>query len=229
LVRPFDFQHGEILNVNKPEGMTSFQVVRMVRKWSGVRKVGHAGTLDPLATGVLLVCVGPATKKVGALMTLPKTYEGTIELGIRSDTDDAEGKITERRPVPEISQTQMEESIRDLTGEIQQIPPMFSAIKQNGKRLYQLARKGITVEREPRRVTVYEFELLCLRLPFLDIRICCSRGTYIRAIARDLGQALGTGGILKHLRRTRIGPYKVEESFSLDRLEDAIRLSYGTL
>ena len=225
----FDFEKGEILNIDKPEGPTSFQVVRLVRKWTNVRKVGHAGTLDPMATGVLLVCTGPATKQVSRLMMLAKTYEGTVELGITTNTDDIEGEITARIPVPHISDSRLQAAVKIFTGEISQIPPMFSAIKKDGKRLYQLARKGIVLEREPRNVTIYRFDILAWRSPFLDIRVECSRGTYIRAIARDIGEHLGTCGTLKALRRISIGHYSVEESYTLNQLETIIASPHGHL
>lgn len=218
-----DFENGQILNVDKPEGMTSFGVVRKVRAWTGCRKVGHAGTLDPMATGVLLVCTGKATKRVETLMGLEKVYEGTVTLGRTTDTDDAEGEIIAEQEVPPLSQDTLMGVLRKFRGEILQTPPMFSALKQDGKRLYKLARKGITVERPSRRVRVEELILLDWKQPNLTLRVRCSKGTYIRSLARDIGNALGTGGTLTALRRMRVGSYRVEDAYAFNSLETLIR------
>lgn len=226
---PFDFKTGEILNIDKPSGMTSFGVVERIRRWSGCRKVGHAGTLDPLATGVLLICTGLATKRVAELMELEKVYEGTIELGKTTETDDAEGRVLRQFPVPSFSEEQIISIMKRFEGEIEQIPPMYSAIKKNGRRLYQMARRGEVVSREPRKVCVHELTFLEWRKPFLRIRVRCSKGTYIRALARDVGEHLATGGYLRTLRRVRIGPYSVEESYSLETLRNLLLKKYEHL
>lgn len=212
----FDFEAGEVLNVDKPLGMTSFGVVERIRRWTGCRKVGHAGTLDPLATGVLLVCTGRATKRVSEFMDLEKEYEGVVELGKATDTDDAEGKVIEEHPVPDFSKEEIVSTLNSFRGTIDQIPPMYSALKKNGQRLYKLARRGDDVSRQPRSVTIYEITLLEWRRPELHIRVRCSRGTYIRALARDIGKTLGTGGYLKTLRRTRIGQFQAADSYALE-------------
>ena len=213
-----DRENGGILNIDKPSGMTSFRVVHLVRRWTNFNKVGHAGTLDPMATGVLLLCLGRATKQVSKLMEWEKTYVGTIELGVSMDTDDADGKVISRQIVGNFSTELILETLEKFCGRIQQVPPMYSAIKKDGKRLYKLARKGIQVHREPRAVYVHRIELLEWNSPNLTIEVTCSKGTYIRAMARDIGCQLGTGAFLSALKRTCIGPYKLEESCSLRKI-----------
>ena len=215
----FDFEGGEILNIDKPGGLTSFGVVERIRRWTGCRKVGHAGTLDPLATGVLLICTGRATKRVSEFMEMEKEYEGTVELGITTETDDGEGKIKGRSEVPQFTRDEIETIVKHLQGTIGQIPPMYSALKKDGQRLYKLARQGKVVHREPRKVTIHEIVLMKWENPDLHIRVRCSKGTYIRALARDIGKRCGTGGTLKSLRRTRVGPYRVEDAYLVNTLK----------
>jgi tRNA pseudouridine55 synthase len=215
-----DFEAGAVLAIDKPANITSFGVVRRIRRWTGCRKVGHAGTLDPMATGLLLVCTGPATKRVSELMDLEKEYEGTVELGITTDTDDAEGKVTERSEVVAFSREDVLSILQEFQGVIDQIPPMYSAIKINGRRLYRLARRGKVVPREPRKVTIHEITLLDWTSPLLSLRVRCSKGTYIRALARDIGGRCGTGGTLKTLRRTRLGPHRADDAYTLDTLRE---------
>jgi tRNA pseudouridine55 synthase len=203
---------GSICNLDKPAGWTSFDVVNKLRYASRVKKVGHAGTLDPFATGVLLICFGSATKKVEELMQLEKEYLSTLELGIETDSHDVAGKVTATFPVPPLKKEDLVQHTRSYVGVIMQTPPLYSALKKEGRRLYELARSGEKVEVEPRSVTVYELEILAVQLPEVTIRLRCSRGTYVRAIARDLGRDLGCGAYLKSLRRTRVGDYLVEES-----------------
>jgi len=209
--------------------MTSFSVVAKVRVWAHCKKVGHAGTLDPLATGVLLVCTGKATKRVPELMELKKEYEGVIELGKTTETDDAEGKILQQRSVPSFSIEDVLLVLKKFVGEIEQIPPMYSALKKDGVRLYKLARKGKIVHREPRKIKIHEIKLLEWNKPFLKIRVKCSRGTYIRALARDIGEDLGVGGYLKELRRTRIGTYSIKDSYSLSTLRELLSGKHESL
>ncbi|MEK7729170.1 MAG: tRNA pseudouridine(55) synthase TruB [candidate division KSB1 bacterium] len=206
---------GAIYNLDKPEGWTSFDVVNKLRGASRVKKVGHAGTLDPFATGVLLICFASATKQVESLMTLEKEYEGTFVLGVDTDSHDGTGKITAQREVPSLSREQIEGALQKYLGDIMQVPPMFSALKKEGRRLYDMARAGESIEVEPRPVKIYQIELLHLNLPEVSLRVVCSRGTYIRALARDLGKDLGCGAFLKTLRRTRIGSYRVAQSLSV--------------
>ena len=218
---PYDFSAGAILNIFKPEGKTSFFAVKRVRYLTKT-KVGHAGTLDPFASGVLLILTGKATKKSAEFMDLPKWYTGVIELGKRTNTDDVTGEIIEQNDVPELTLSDVESVIQRFIGEIDQIPPMFSAKKVNGKRLYKLARKGVEIERKPHRVNIYELKILQFSNPFLKIEVNCSKGTYIRSLARDIGDAIGCGGFLKSLTRTRVGPYAVEESLKLEKLPDLL-------
>ncbi len=207
-----------ILNINKPGGMTSHDVVDRVRRISGQRRVGHAGTLDPLATGVLLVCLGQATRVAEYLMASDKVYQAQVRLGVSTDTHDAEGEVTATAEV-NVSEDEVREALSSFVGSIQQVPPMYSALKHKGTPLYKLARQGITVEREPRSVEIHDIELLDWTPPLLTIRVKCSPGTYIRALARDLGQKLGCGAHLQSLTRLASGHFTLETAVSLDELE----------
>jgi len=204
--------------VDKPAGLTSHDVVARLRRISGQRRVGHAGTLDPLATGVLLVCLGRATRLIEYLVEQPKTYETRIRLGQTTDSYDADGSVMDDRPVT-ADQAAIAAALAPFRGPIAQIPPMYSAIKRDGQPLYKLARQGKVVAREPRQVTIYELTLLGWENPFLDLRIVSSAGTYIRSLAHDLGQALGCGGHVTALRRTAIGRFTAADAFSLAALE----------
>ncbi len=208
-----------ILNIDKPAGMTSHDVVGRVRRVAGMRKVGHSGTLDPAATGVLVVCLGRATRLVEYLVGRPKTYVGVVKLGETTDSYDADGAVLETKPLPNrLTAAMLESHLDPFRGDILQVPPMVSAIKKDGKKLYELARKGITIEREPRPVTIYKLEPLSVNLPELELRIECSAGTYIRSIAHDLGESLGCGGHLKSLRRERVGEFGADLAVPLDQL-----------
>ena len=210
--------------VDKPGGMTSHDVVARVRRLAGTRRVGHAGTLDPMATGVLVVGVEKATRLLGHLTLTEKTYVATIRLGQSTSTDDAEGEPTGGSPATDIAPGALDAEIAELTGDIWQVPPGVSAIKVNGQRAYKLTRAGEAPELAARPVTVYEFAVTGISQTgdFLDINaeIRCSSGTYIRALARDLGAALGTGGHLTALRRTAVGPYGLDQARTLQELED---------
>lgn len=206
---------GMICNLDKPEGWTSFDVVNKLRHATRVKKVGHAGTLDPFATGVLLVCFGPATKRVEELMRLEKEYFGTLMLGAETDTHDVTGKITATFAVPALTHAEIAQRASRFSGEILQTPPMYSALKKGGQRLYELARQGGSVEVAPRRVIIHQLEIVAVRLPEVRIRLVCSRGTYVRALARDLGRDLGCGAYLQSLRRARIGEYAAAQSLSV--------------
>ncbi|MFC1569516.1 tRNA pseudouridine(55) synthase TruB [bacterium] len=208
--------------MDKPTAMTSFRVVKEIRQCTGCKKVGHAGTLDPMATGVLLVCTGKSTKQVSSLMGMEKVYEGVIELGKVTDTDDAEGKILSESEVPYLAQTDIEVLLKNYCGEIDQVPPQFSALKKNGTRLYKLARQGIKVKLEPRKVMVYDIQLMTWQSPYIHLHVRCGKGTYIRSLARDIGANIGSGGYLKALRRIRIGPYHVDEAWQLDQFKSMI-------
>lgn len=221
--RPSDFREGAALLVDKVSGATSFDVVALVRKGTGISKVGHAGTLDPLATGLLIVLVArPATRLQEAFMHHPKTYRATIRLGEKTPSHDVETDVVERVDVSSLSRPQIESARDEYLGALWQIPPMYSAVKVDGERLYEKARRGETTERPPRRVRVDAFELIDWRPPDLRVHIRCSKGTYVRALARDLGADLGVGAHLTALRRLAIGPYAVENAWALDDLRQSL-------
>jgi tRNA pseudouridine55 synthase len=207
-----------ILNIDKPPGLTSHDVVNRVRRLAGLRRVGHAGTLDPLATGVLLVCLGRATRLVEYLVGQPKTYETVIRLGQSTDTYDAEGQVVAERPYTPITPDDLGHALAQFRGPIQQTPPLYSAIKRAGQPLYKLARQGIAVEVAAREVTIEELEVTAVNLPFLSLRVACSSGTYIRSLAHDLGEVLGCGGHVMALRRTAVGDFKIATALPLDHL-----------
>jgi len=198
----------------------------MVKRLSGEQRVGHSGTLDPTATGVLPVCLGQGTRIIEFLVNATKAYQAQIELGVTTDTYDASGKITQKRDPSPISQSQLESALTSFCGLIQQTPPMYSAIKYQGKRLYQLARAGITVERESRPTKIYHLELIDWQPPIATIEVICGKGTYIRSLAHDLGQTLGCGANLKNLIRLRCGVFNISDAVSLPQLEDAFRYGY---
>jgi len=207
-----------ILNVDKPAGLTSHDVVSRVRGLARLRRVGHAGTLDPLATGVLVVALGRATRLLEYVTGLPKTYEAVVRLGQTSTTYDAEGELTPPRQLPELPAEALDQLLDQFRGPISQVPPMYSAVKREGRPLYELARQGVSVEREPRQVIIYDLQLRDWSPPDLRLRVECSAGTYIRSLAHDLGQALGTGGYLAALQRTAVGSFKLANAVALDTL-----------
>jgi tRNA pseudouridine55 synthase len=223
--RPAPWESGLVI-VDKPGGMTSHDVVARIRRLAHTRRVGHAGTLDPMATGVLVIGVEKATRLLGHLMLTEKTYEATIRLGQSTNTDDAEGEPTGTalRPARQVTREALEGEIAKLTGDILQVPASVSAIKVNGQRAYKLTRAGEAPELAARPVTVYEFRVTAVRADGdfrdVDATVRCSSGTYIRALARDLGAALGTGGHLTALRRTAVGPYTLAQAHTLEELED---------
>lgn len=216
-----DLSLSGILNVDKPSGMTSHDVVDAVRRVAGQRKVGHAGTLDPMATGVLLVCLGRATRVAEYLMAGQKTYRATISLGTTTDTYDAEGEITHSGGGTDFGRAEIEAALARFVGSIEQVPPMYSALKQQGQPLYKLARQGKTVERQPRRVEIERIDLLDWTSPSLVAEVTCSPGTYIRSLAHDLGQYLDSGAYLAALVRLGSGQFRLQEAVSLQRLEEA--------
>lgn len=212
-----DFKEGEVLYFNKPLGWTSFKVVGHARYHICRRmkvkklKVGHAGTLDPLATGVMIVCTGKATKRIEEFQYHTKEYVATIQLGATTPSYDLEHEIDATYPTEHITKELVEETLKKFTGEIRQIPPAFSACMVNGKRAYDLARKGEEVELKPKLLVIDEIELLECNLPEIKIRVVCSKGTYIRALARDIGEALNSGAHLTALERTRVGDIRLED------------------
>ncbi len=215
-----------ILNINKPWGKTSFSVVSKVKQLSGERRVGHAGTLDPAATGVLPVCLGHGTRIIEFLVDTTKTYQAQIELGVTTDTDDASGNITQRRDPSGISQQQFESALASFRGLIQQTPPMYSAVRHRGQRLYKMARAGIEVERKSRPAQINYLELIDWQPPVATIIVECGKGTYIRSLAHDLGQSLGCGATLKSLIRLRCGLFDIKNAISVPQLEAAFRYGY---
>ncbi|TKK81229.1 tRNA pseudouridine(55) synthase TruB [Herbidospora galbida] len=211
-----------IIIVDKPSGWTSHDVVGKMRGIAGTRKVGHAGTLDPMATGVLVVGVEKATRLLGHLALTEKVYEATMRLGVSTNTDDAEGEETGRASASHVTADDVRKGVEALTGLIMQVPPQVSAIKVNGERAYKLARQGEEVALQARPITVHSFEVTSVTLgEHVDVEavITCSSGTYIRSLARDLGAGLGVGGHLTALRRTRVGPYRVEDALSIEALQ----------
>lgn len=216
-----------ILVIDKPAGPTSFDVVRRVRSLLKVEKAGHTGTLDPLATGVLPICVGAATKIAGFITERKKSYDALIRLGIETDTLDAAGQPVAQAPVPHLSAPLLEAVLAKFRGSYLQVPPMFSAIKVAGKRLHQLARAGQTIPREPRPVEVYELALRDFSSTDVAISLTCSKGFFVRALARDIGRELGCGGHLKGLRRTASGPFTVEQALTLQKLAELASRSDG--
>jgi tRNA pseudouridine55 synthase len=217
-----DFKRGVILNIDKPVGWTSFNVVRRIRSLINVKKVGHSGTLDPMAVGVLLICTGKATKRVPELLELEKEYLAEILLGIQTDTLDITGRTTATSKIPDHLDSLLPEILPQFVGDIQQIPPIFSAIKQKGKPLYKLARKGIEPHLEPRSVRINSIKLLDCTDQRFRIRVRCSKGTYIRSLARDIGLELGSLGTLTYLERTRIGPYTRKEAWTIPMFQEFV-------
>ncbi len=216
------YKNGQVLLIDKPLTWTSFQVVNKLRWEIRQRfnikkiKVGHAGTLDPLATGLLIICTGKQTKQIDTYQGQVKEYTGTFKLGETTPSYDLETEIDNTFPTAHITEELLHETTKQFVGEIQQKPPIFSAIKKDGKRLYELARKGETIEIKERIVTVSSFEITKIKLPEVEFRIICSKGTYIRSIAFDYGKALNSGGYLSALRRTKIGNFSVDDAFSVE-------------
>ncbi|MGV3461350.1 MAG: tRNA pseudouridine(55) synthase TruB [Flavobacterium sp.] len=223
-----DFQEGQVVLLDKPLTWSSFQAVNKV-KWSlkkhlGLKKikVGHAGTLDPLATGLLIVCTGKFTKRISELQGMEKEYTGTFYIGATTPSYDLETEVNETFPTEHVNEVLILETAKQFIGEIDQKPPVFSAIKKDGKRLYEHARKGEEVEIASRKTTIHEFEITRIALPEVDFRVVCSKGTYIRSLAYDFGIALQSGGHLTALRRTKIGKYSVEDAITPDAFEQSV-------
>lgn len=227
----FDFETGEVILVNKPLKWTSFDVVNRIRiviKQSlGIKKikVGHAGTLDPLADGLLILCTGRYTKKIEEYQAQEKEYTGTFRLGATTPSYDLEHEVDEEFPFSHITSERIMEVVKEMTGDINQVPPVFSAIKINGRRAYKFARKNKELELEARPITISEFEITGIEMPDVHFRVVCSKGTYIRALARDFGEALDSGAHLIALRRTRIGRFKLTDASNLEDLIEEISKS----
>ena len=210
-----------LLLVDKPAGMTSHDVVDHIRKAAHIRRVGHTGTLDPGATGLLILCVGKATRLSEHLTRMDKTYEGVMRLGVTTDSYDLDGKVVEENAVPALDAGQIQTVCNDFVGQIDQIPPMVSAVKVGGERLYKKARKGETVDRPARQVTVFEFSVSNYAPPEAQVRVRCTSGTYVRGLCHDVGQRLGCGAALAQLRRTAVGPHRVEDAAAVQEFETA--------
>lgn len=210
-----------VLPVNKPIGIGSNELLQHIKRLFGARKAGHTGSLDRLASGVLPICFGEATKLSGFLLDADKAYYSRLRLGVKTSTADAEGEVIEQRPVPELTADAVEQVLDRFRGPIMQIPPMHSAVKVQGKRLYKLAHRGEVIEREPRPVTIHSLEMAELGDDYLDIRVRCSKGTYIRTLGEDIGEAMGCGASVLTLHRTQAGPFAESESVTVAQVEEA--------
>jgi tRNA pseudouridine55 synthase len=217
------FEEGQMLLIDKPLHWTSFDVVRKIRGRLKIKKVGHAGTLDPLATGLLIVCTGKFTKRINEYMAREKEYTGTITLGATTPTFDLESEPENFRDIRDLTEEQIRQTTRQFTGQISQMPPIHSAIKQDGKPVYKLARKGVEVVLQPRELFIREFEITNIEMPVISFRVACSTGTYIRSLANDFGAALGCGGYLSKLCRTRIGEFELKDAHTMQQLDEMIK------
>jgi tRNA pseudouridine55 synthase len=217
-MEPLNQDSGRLLLINKPLEWTSFDVVNKLRKILKIKKIGHAGTLDPLATGLLIICVGKMTKQIESFMGLEKEYTGTFIIGQTTPSYDLETPVTDAVDIKHINPDLIANAVKNLTGLLQQFPPAHSAIKIGGKRAYHFARQGKEVELKSREVEVKEFEITAINLPQVHFRIVCSKGTYIRSLARDFGEALGVGAYLSQLCRTRIGNFQLSEAITLEQV-----------
>ncbi len=217
------FEEGRVLLIDKPLRWTSFDAVRKIRNVVKTKKVGHAGTLDPLATGLLIVCTGKFTKKINEYMAREKEYTGSVTLGAVTPTYDLESEPIDQKPTEQITPEMVLAATIPFTGDIMQVPPAHSAIKIDGKRVYELARAGKEVIIEPRKVTISTFEITRIEMPVVWFRVVCTTGTYIRSLANDFGRSLGCGGYLSELRRTRIGEFEVTDAYTIEKFEEEIR------
>ena len=218
-----------MLLIDKPVGWTSFDVVNFVRSRFNVPKVGHCGTLDPAATGLLVLMLGAFTRKSEFFSGDDKSYEGTLELGRVTDSGDLDGEVVRTADCSGVTEDAVRKAFAEFTGEQLQTPPMVSAVKVGGKKLYELARKGVEVEREPRKIVISRFELLKFASPYCDFAVDCSKGTYIRTLCADVGEKLGCGGVLAKLRRTRSGRFSVADALSLETLKDLDQTAFRDL
>jgi tRNA pseudouridine55 synthase len=217
------FEQGQVLLIDKPLRWTSFDAVQKIRNLIRIKKVGHAGTLDPLATGLLIICTGRFTKKINEYMAREKEYTGTFTLGATTPTYDLESEPENFKEFGQITPAEIKEATKSFVGEIMQVPPAHSAIKIEGRRVYEMARRGIEVKLEPRKLFIREFEITGIEMPVISFRVVCSTGTYIRSLAHDFGQALGCGAHLSSLCRTRIGEFTLDKAISMEAFEDMIK------
>ncbi len=223
LTKAENFQKGQVLLIDKPLEWTSFDVVKKIRGLIRIKKIGHAGTLDPLATGLLILCTGKRTKSIEQFMADEKEYTGSFTLGQVTDSYDLESEPSTPVDISHLTEEQIREATAPFTGQIEQVPPMHSAIKVDGKRVYKLARQGKSIELKSRSVTISEFEIVKVDLPKVEFRVVCSKGTYIRSLANDFGKALGVGAHLSALRRTRIGDQHVQDAWQLTDFIDHVK------
>ncbi len=214
-----------IINIYKEEGYTSFDVVAVLRGILKIRKIGHTGTLDPLARGVLPVCLGNGTKLCDMLTDRTKTYEAVMLLGTSTDTEDTSGKVLETKEV-NVSKEEVIEAVNSFVGDYDQVPPMYSALKVDGKKLYELARQGVVIERKPRRIHINSIEITDINLPYVTMNIDCSKGTYIRSLCRDIGDKLGCGGCMDKLTRTRVGGFEIKDAYTLAQVEEIAKAGH---
>jgi len=211
-----------LIIVDKPKGLTSFDVVKSIRRKLKTRKVGHSGTLDPLATGILVILLGKYTKLFPEFSSFDKAYDATLELGVNTATGDSQGKIISKNDsFSSVTQQQAEDVFKCFIGQIDQIPPMFSALKYHGKKLYELARKGIDVPRKARQVKLHKLNIEKFHLPFIDFYMSCSKGTYVRSLVQDIGQRLGCGACITRIVRTELGPFKLKEALNLESINES--------
>ncbi len=220
------FEEGQVLLIDKPLHWTSFDAVRKIRNLIRIKKVGHAGTLDPLATGLLIICTGKFTKRINEFMAQEKEYTGSFTLGATTPTYDLESEPVNFLPAENITEDLIRNATAAFTGEILQVPPAHSAIKQDGKRVYELARQGKEVILEPRKVTIREFAIEKIEMPVVHFKVVCTTGTYIRSLANDYGKALGCGAYLSSLCRTRIGNFLLQQAMSIEAFEEKIKAGY---
>jgi tRNA pseudouridine55 synthase len=217
-------ESGSMLLIDKQVGITSFDVIYRLRRWHGVEKAGHAGTLDPNATGLLIVCIGRETKQLHRFADLEKEYSATMQLGIQTPSYDTETDVTERKDFSSVTLDALMDVCRRFTGRQMQTPPMYSAVKHRGKPLYKYARRGKILERRPKEIDIRQLSITAFSAPNVEFKVTCSKGTYVRSLVHDIGIALGCGATLTALRRTRIGEFRVEDAVTLTQLDDAKRL-----
>ncbi len=216
-----------IVVLNKPSGMTSHDVVARVRRIFKMKRVGHSGTLDPLATGVLVILLGKSTKLFEKFETFDKAYRATMVFGKKTTTADIQGKVLKELPFEDLTKTQIEETLKNFVGQIEQVPPMVSAVKVNGQRLYELARKGIEVVRQPRMITIDKLEILDFNMPQVKFYLECSKGTYVRKLAEDIAESLGTVACISQIQRTKVGPFTIEQAVDLQDLGEKHILNWS--
>jgi tRNA pseudouridine55 synthase len=218
------YTEGKVILIDKDYQWTSFDVIKKIRNTIGIRKVGHAGTLDPLATGLLIVCTGKMTKQIQVFQDLPKEYEGAFYLGATRPSCDKETRIDHTRDISGVTIGQIDLAVQSFQGPIDQVPPSYSAVRKEGKRVYELAREGKEVVLGPRKVHIFKFKITGITLPIVEFQLICSKGFYVRSLARDFGDKLGCGAYLERLRRTAIGEYRVEDAMTIEEFVSCVSI-----